>query len=175
MWWGSRLPSSYSVMDMGYADYGGGPHPPGHGHMSGMEMPGEVGVPSLDTPKGARPDVVVELTTRAGKVRLASGRTVEGYSVNGLSPGPTIEAGVGQLVEVRVHNQDVAGGIALHWHGVDVPNAEDGVAGVTQDAIRPGHDHTYRWVAPEPGTYWYHSHQMSHEQVSGGLLGAIVI
>ena len=76
---------------------------------------------------------------------------------------------------MRLHNESVEGGVALHWHGVDVPNAQDGVAGVTQDAVEPGEDHIYRWVAPDAGTYWYHSHQLSHEQVSGGLLGGIVI
>ncbi len=86
-----------------------------------------------------------------------------------------IRATVGDLVEVRLHNDDVEGGVALHWHGVDVPNAQDGVAGVTQDAVKPGASTTYRWVAPEVGTYWYHSHQMSHEQVGGGLFGGIVI
>jgi len=183
MWWNSLLPASYSAMDMGFADYGGGPaaasgeHDGGkHDDMAGMKhMSGDVSVASLDTPKGARPDVVVDLTTRQGKVELASGETVEGYTINGTSPGPTIEATVGQLVEVRLHNEDVEGGVSLHWHGVDVPNAQDGVAGVTQDAVKPGRDHTYRWVAPHAGTFWYHSHQMSHEQVSGGLLGGIVI
>ena len=68
---------------------------------------------------------------------------------------------------MRLHNEDVEGGVALHWHGVDVPNAQDGVAGVTQDAVKPGEDYTYRWVAPHAGTYWYHSHQLSHEQVVG--------
>ena len=76
---------------------------------------------------------------------------------------------------MRLHNEDVEGGVALHWHGVDVPNAQDGVAGVTQDAVKPGEDYTYRWVAPHAGTFWYHSHQMSNEQVCGGLLGGIVI
>ena len=178
MWWNSLLPASYSAMDMGFADYGGGPAagPGDHDDMAGMtHTSGGVSVASLDTPKGAKPDVVVDLTTREGNVKLASGETVEGYTINGTSPGPTIEATVGQLVEVRLHNDDVEGGVALHWHGVDVPNAEDGVAGVTQDAVKPGLDFTYRWVAPDAGTYWYHSHQMSHEQVSGGLLGGIVI
>ncbi len=178
MWWSSLLPSSYSVMDMGYADYGGGPHPAKH-DMAGMEgmehAAGGVSVASLDTPKGGRPDVVVDLTAREGKVKLASGKTVDGYTINGKSPGPTIEATVGDLVEVHLHNDNVEGGVALHWHGVDVPNAEDGVAGVTQNAVKPGKDFTYRWVAPDVGTYWYHSHQMSQEQVSGGLLGGIVI
>ena len=177
MWWDSRLPSSYSVMDMGYPDYGGGARPAAaHEHMAGMEhASGGTSVTALDTPGGREPDVVVDLTARQGKVRLADGRTIDGYTVNGTSPGPTITATEGQLVEVHVRNDDVAGGIAIHWHGVDVPNAEDGVAGVTQDAIKPGHEHTYRWVAPHAGTFWYHSHQMSHEQVAGGLLGPIVI
>jgi FtsP/CotA-like multicopper oxidase with cupredoxin domain len=178
MWWNSLLPGTYSVMEMGYADYGGGPHPAKH-DMAGMEgmehAGGEVSVTSLDTPKGGRPDVLVDLTTRQGTVKLASGESVDGYTINGTTPGPTIRATVGDLVEVHVRNENVSGGIALHWHGVDVPNAEDGVAGVTQNAVQPGHDYTYRWVAPHAGTYWYHSHQMSHEQVGGGLLGAIVI
>ena len=143
--------------------------------MAGMEHASSgVSVTSLDTPKGARPDVIVT-SPPAGRVKLASGKTVEGYTINGRYPGPTIEATVGQVVEVSLHNADVEGGVSLHWHGVDVPNAEDGVAGVTQDAVKPGQDYTYRWVAPHVGTFWYHSHQMSHEQVSGGLLGGIVI
>ena len=98
-----------------------------------------------------------------------------GYTLNGTSPGPTIEATVGDLVEVRVHNQNVEDGIALHWHGVDVPNAEDGVAGVTQDAVPPGGDHVYRFVVDDPGTFWYHSHQVSHIQVRRGLYGPLVV
>jgi len=174
MWWNSRLPGLYSVMDMGYADYGGGSRPAGH-DMPGMEhMSGGAGVPSLDTPKDRPADVVVDLDVRHGTVKLPSG-SFEGYTINGTSPGPTIEATVGQLVEVHVHNRNVTGGIAIHWHGVDVPNAEDGVSGITQNAIKAGKDHTYRWVAPHAGTFWYHSHQVSHEQVAQGLLGAIVI
>ena len=65
--------------------------------------------------------------------------------------------------------------MTLHWHGVDVPNAEDGVAGVTQDAVPVGESFTYRFVADQVGTYWYHSHQVSHEQVQGGLFGALVV
>ncbi|HET9518161.1 MAG TPA: multicopper oxidase family protein, partial [Actinoplanes sp.] len=62
-----------------------------------------------------------------------------------------------------------------HWHGVDVPNAEDGVAGITQDAVAVGAEHVYRFIATDPGTYWYHSHQVSHEQVKLGLWGALVV
>lgn len=166
MWWSSRLPSSYSAMSMGEMDYGGG---------SRQMAAHPVSVRQLDTPEDQKVDVVVDLTARQGTVMLADGRKVEGYTVNGTSPGPLIEATVGQLVEVHVHNANVTDGIAIHWHGVDVPNAEDGVAGITQDAFGPGEEHTYRWVAERAGSYWYHSHQVSHVQVEGGLLGGILI
>ncbi len=124
----------------------------------------------------ARPaDVRVELIARRGTVRVPGGRAVEGYTLNGTSPGPTIRARQGDLVEVTLVNESVADGATLHWHGVDVPNAADGVAGVTQDAVPVGGRFVYRFVAQDAGTYWYHSHQMSHEQVERGLLGAVVV
>jgi FtsP/CotA-like multicopper oxidase with cupredoxin domain len=72
-------------------------------------------------------------------------------------------------------NESVPDGATLHWHGIDVPNAEDGVAGVTQDAVPMGGKHVYRFKAPKAGTYWYHSHQVSSGEVKGGLFGPIVI
>ena len=108
-------------------------------------------------------------------MRVPGGRAVEGYTLNGTSPGPTIRARQGDLVEVTLVNESVADGATLHWHGVDVPNAADGVAGVTQDAVPVGGRFVSRFVAEDAGTYWYHSHQMSHEQVERGLLGALVV
>jgi FtsP/CotA-like multicopper oxidase with cupredoxin domain len=98
-----------------------------------------------------------------------------GYTVNGTSPGPLLEATVGDLVEVTLINENVTEGTTLHWHGVDVPNAADGVAGVTQDAVGPGEEYVYRFVVEQAGTFWYHSHQLSHEQVRRGLLGGLVV
>ncbi|QIK67602.1 multicopper oxidase family protein [Nocardioides sp. HDW12B] len=177
MWWSSRMPDAYNVMDMGYADYGGGPRPAeGHGsHGAGATTDAGVSVEDLrGEPEGA-PDVRVELVAAEGTVSLPSGRTVDGFTVNGTSPGPVVEATAGDLVEVRFRNESVADGATLHWHGVDVPNGEDGVAGVTQDAVMPGEEFVYRFVAEDPGTYWYHSHQVSHEQVVKGLFGALVV
>ena len=178
MWWNSRLPASYSAMDMGEMEYGGGPGSASSGEHHDMESMAHgtsTSVVDLDTTTKRKADVVVNLTARQGKVRIASGKTVEGYSLNDRSPGPLIEATVGQLVEVRLRNESVKGGVALHWHGVDVPNAEDGVAGVTQDAVQVGDEYTYRWIAPAAGSYWYHSHQLSNEQVTGGLFGGIIV
>ena len=103
------------------------------------------------------------------------GRSIPGFTVNGTSPGPEIRARQGQLIEVHLRNESVTDGVTLHWHGVDVPNAMDGVAGVTQDAVPVGGEFTYRFVAEQAGTYWYHSHQVSNPQVAGGLLGSLVV
>ena len=120
-------------------------------------------------------DVRVQLTARRGPVSVPGGRALEGYTVNGTSPGPTVRAHQGELVEVTFVNESVTDGATLHWHGIDVTNAADGVAGVTQDAVPVGGRFVYRFVAKDAGTYWYHSHQMSHEQVERGLFGAVVI
>src|SRR4051794_23791200 len=170
LWQDSLLPDSYSVMDMGYAD-GGGALPTthaGHDH-------GGTDVTTLIEDPDRPADVAVTLIARQERFEVATGGAVAGYTFNGTSPGPTIRATVGDLVEVRLVNISVEDGVAVHWHGVDVPGAEDGVAGVTQDAVPPGGEFTYRFVVDQPGTYWYHSHQLSDAQVTGGLLGALVV
>ncbi|UXM92695.1 multicopper oxidase family protein [Paenarthrobacter sp. JL.01a] len=115
-----------------------------------------------------------ELTARVEQVTLPSGRATEAWTFGSL-PGPTIEATLGEVVEVVLKNRDVAAGVTLHWHGYDVPNAMDGVAGATQDAVMPGQSVTYRFTAAQTGTYWYHTHQDSAEGVRKGLYGAFVV
>jgi FtsP/CotA-like multicopper oxidase with cupredoxin domain len=159
-WQRSLVPADYDMAGMGYADFGGGP---AAGHQHGG---GGISVASLTGPTTGTPDVAVTLTAR---------RENGGYTLNHVSPGPEIRARKGQLVQVTLVNDNVPDGVTLHWHGMDVPNAEDGVAGITQDAVRPGGTYVYRFVAQDAGTYWYHSHQVSHEQVRLGLFGAIVV
>jgi FtsP/CotA-like multicopper oxidase with cupredoxin domain len=168
MWQASLLPDTYSAADMGFRDEGRGT--PGHGEHAGGRS-----VDTLTEPSMTPADVRVELVARAEPVRLASGEELAGFTLNGASPGPEINAELGQLVEVRLVNESVPDGTTLHWHGVDVPNAVDGVAGVTQDAVPVGGSYTYRFRADQAGTFWYHSHQVSHEQVEQGLFGALVV
>jgi FtsP/CotA-like multicopper oxidase with cupredoxin domain len=147
-----------------------------HVHGSGGAGPADaVSVTDLAADLLRPPDVGIELVARQETVDIPGGRPFAGYTVNGTSPGPTVRARQGDLVEAVFVNESVAAGATLHWHGIDVPNAADGVAGVTQDAVPPGGRHLYRFVAHDAGTYWYHSHQVSHEQVEGGLFGAVVI
>ncbi|WP_159606567.1 multicopper oxidase family protein, partial [Agromyces humi] len=185
--WSSTLLGEYSVMDMGAGhgetgDHGHGGHAehgsggPGASAASGAGgSTGTVEVTALTADPDRPADVRVELVARQESIDVPGGRTVAGYTVNGTSPGPEIRAKQGDLVEVVFVNESVAAGATLHWHGIDVPNAADGVAGITQDAVPVGGRHVYRFEASDAGTYWYHSHQVSHEQVVGGLLGAVVI
>jgi len=165
-WQRSLVPSSYDMMAMGYPDDGGGPAT--HGHTGGLS------VADLHGPSGPA-DVSVTLTARQETINLPDGTKLAGYTLNHASPGPELRARQGQLIEVRLVNESVPEGVTLHWHGVDVPNAEDGVAGVTQDAVPKGGTHVYRFVARDAGTYWYHSHQVGHEQVRLGLFGTMVV
>ncbi|MBO3731478.1 multicopper oxidase family protein [Glycomyces niveus] len=166
IWQASLLPESYSIADMGRHDHGG---------HTGTDDASTVPVDALTVPDDREADVRATLTAARGTITLDSGRTVDGYTLNGTSPGPEIRAEQGQLVEVVLENSNVDEGVTLHWHGVDVPGAMDGAAGVTQDAVAPGDDFVYRFIADQVGTFWYHSHQVSHEQVFGGLLGPLVV
>lgn len=172
-WWESRLPSTYNVMDYGVHEYGGGPIPvvpAGH-----AAHPNHLSVADLRGPRGGVADARFDLTARHARVRLASGRRVVALTFDGTVPGPELRVRQGDLVEVVLRNADVEGGVSIHWHGVDVPNGEDGVSGVTQDAVLPGGTHTYRFRAEQVGTFWYHTHQSSADDVRRGLFGAFVI
>ena len=166
-WYDSRLPANYSAMDHGSVDYGGGPvqNHAAHPHTS---------VATLRGPRGT-PDVRFTLVAKQAEALLASGKTVDAWAFDGRVPGPELRVRQGDLVEATLVNEDIDDGVTIHWHGVDVPNAEDGVAGVTQDAVMPGERYVYRFRAEQVGTFWYHSHQVSSKQVRRGLYGAFVI
>ena len=107
-------------------------------------------------------------------ITLPDGSPYEAVSF-GTVPGPELVVTQGELVEVTLVNRDVEEGVTLHWHGYDVPSGDDGVAGVTQDAVQPGEEFVYRFVADDVGTYWYHTHQNALEGIVRGLYGALVV
>ncbi|TMR25116.1 multicopper oxidase family protein [Nonomuraea turkmeniaca] len=132
-------------------------------------------VDQLTGPRDKAPDARFTLTAARGKVLLGSGRQIDALTFNGHAPGPELRVRLGSLVEVTLINTDVEEGVTLHWHGVDVPNAEDGVPGVTQEAVMPGGRHVYRFVPDRPGTFWYHTHRDAAETVERGLFGALIV
>ena len=136
---------------------------------------GGVSVTDLRTPPApAGTTKKVELVAQTQAVTLPSGRVVDAWTFGSL-PGPTLTAQVGETLEVTLRNRDIAAGVTLHWHGLSVPNGEDGVAGVTQDAVFPGETFVYRFRAEQPGTFWYHTHQHGREGIARGLYGALVV
>jgi FtsP/CotA-like multicopper oxidase with cupredoxin domain len=171
----SALPDRFSMVAHENVDYGGGPEV-GHGdHAHHSDHGSSVSVTELTGPREEAPDRRFTLTAQKTRIRLSSGETVEAWAFDGKAPGPELRVRRGDLVEVTLVNEDIDDGVTLHWHGIDVPNAEDGVAGLTQNAVRPGERYTYRFRAEQTGTYWYHSHQVSSEQVRKGLFGAFIV
>lgn len=174
VWHASLLPDSYNVMDYGTPDLGGGPVPAAGAPTTGHRGATGLSVTELRGPSGTA-DARFRLVARRATIRLASGRKVDALTFDGRSPGPELRVRQGDLVEVRLVNHDVAPGVTIHWHGLDLPNAEDGVAGITQDAVPPGSSYAYRFRADQVGTFWYHSHESSSTQVMRGLFGVLVI
>jgi len=93
-------------------------------------------------------------------------------AVNGQIPMPTLEFTQGDTAEIVVHNQ-LKESTSLHWHGVFLPNKEDGVPWLTQMPIEPGATYTYRFPIIQNGTHWYHSHSGMQEQI--GMYGNFVM
>ena len=96
------------------------------------------------------------------------------WGYNGSVPGPELRVAQGDHVRVTLVNA-LPVSTSIHWHGIRVPNVADGVAGVTQDAVPPGESYTYDFIASDSGTYWYHSHQDTSNQIPHGLIGSLVV
>src|ERR671914_2213803 len=106
LWQASLVPRNVSVHDMGYPDYGGGPAPATSDH-STHHGPGSRSVETLIADPARKADVLVNLVAASATLTVGS-KPTPGFTVNGTSPGPTITAKEGQLVEVRLRNESVA-------------------------------------------------------------------
>lgn len=177
--------------DHGEADHGGGG---GHaGHPVGADAGGEGGHAAGPTPevwdapvhegpwevsriedRNPAEDVVeVELVARPAEVEYLPGRTTTVWTYNGTVPGPVIEARVGDRLMVHFRNE-LPEETTIHWHGLRVPAEMDGVPAM-QTPVPPGGTFDYEFVVPDAGTFWYHPHVRSDEQVERGLYGSIVV
>jgi FtsP/CotA-like multicopper oxidase with cupredoxin domain len=96
------------------------------------------------------------------------------WCYDGRVPGPEIRVRQGDRIRVSVDNQ-LPEETTVHWHGIRLPNAMDGVPHLTQKPIAPGERFTYEFECPDAGTYWYHPHQRSSTQVGRGLSGALIV
>lgn len=144
----------------------------GGGGGGGQPLVLPTGGPSAPLPGGTIR--TFELVAQPGRLQLDRDLATDVWTYNGTVPGPELRVRQGDLVRVVLHNR-LPVGTTIHWHGVAVPNGEDGVAGVTQDPIPPGATARYDFIATTPGTYWYHPHQHSADQEDKGLYGVLVV
>ncbi len=95
-------------------------------------------------------------------------------SYNGSIPGPVLRVQQGVETSILFENQ-MEESSSIHWHGLRIDNAMDGVPGKTQEVVNQGGQFTYRFTPPDAGTYWYHTHQRSWEQLAKGLAGILIV
>lgn len=116
------------------------------------------------------------LSARTSSVRIAPPEYPETrvWAFDGMSPGPVLRIPRGARLERRFVNElDVP--TSVHWHGIRLENAMDGVPGVTQPPVASGETFDYAFTCPDAGTFWYHSHLQSVEQVERGLYGVLIV
>ena len=96
------------------------------------------------------------------------------WAYEGTVPGPDLRVRQGQPVRITVVNK-LGEDTTVHWHGIRLPNAMDGVPTLTQKPIRPGESFVYEFTPPDAGTFWYHPHEHTLQQLGRGLAGALIV
>jgi len=120
-------------------------------------------------PTGKR--VEYDLTVAETTVNI-TGKPTKAMTLNGLMPGPTLAFTEGDTAVIRVHNK-LKTETSIHWHGLLVPNRQDGVEYLNTLPIGPGQSLTFTFPLVQSGTFWYHSHTPFQE--NKGEYGSIVI
>jgi FtsP/CotA-like multicopper oxidase with cupredoxin domain len=101
-------------------------------------------------------------------------RATDVWAYGGSVPGPTLRVRQGEPVSIVVENgldQDTT----VHWHGIRLPIGMDGVPGISQPPIRSGEKFVYEFTPPDAGTFWYHPHANTLQQLGRGLAGALIV
>ncbi|MGQ0683395.1 multicopper oxidase family protein [Bradyrhizobium sp.] len=118
----------------------------------------------------------IELTAGIGRAPLVGSPhpVTEVWCYGNHVPGPELRVRQGEPVRIIVRNE-LPEETTVHWHGIRLPNAMDGVPGLTQPPIRPGESFTYEFTPPDAGTFWYHPHSNSLRQLGRGMAGALIV
>jgi FtsP/CotA-like multicopper oxidase with cupredoxin domain len=116
------------------------------------------------------------LRAARGKVQLglASDPGTGVWCYRGTVPGPELRIRQGESVRIAVENS-LGEGTTVHWHGIRLQNVMDGVPGLTQAPILPGERFVYEFTPPDAGTFWYHPHADSLQQLGRGLAGPLIV
>ena len=114
---------------------------------------------------------VFHLRAEPVKRKIAPFKTIDAWGYNGSCPGPTIQVNQGDRVRLHVTNA-LPESTSMHWHGLEVPIAQDGVPFISQKPIAPGETYTYEFTVHQEGTFFYHAHSAMQEMI--GLLGLFI-
>ena len=117
--------------------------------------------------------IYYHLTASEFDWQVSEHKTIRAFGFNQQLPGPVINAKKGDTVVVRVKNE-LNESTIIHWHGIQLPALMDGT-GESQKPIEPGEEFEYRFVVPDTGTFWYHSHHNETVQMERGMYGALVV
>jgi FtsP/CotA-like multicopper oxidase with cupredoxin domain len=115
-----------------------------------------------------------ELVAEPTELPLVDGNALRVWAYNGQVPGPTLRVKLGETLRVRFTNK-LPQETTIHWHGVRLPNAMDGVPYITQKPVQPGETFVYEFTPMDAGTFWFHPHVRASEQVERGLYGVLVV
>lgn len=116
------------------------------------------------------------LTASPARVRMigASHPPTDVWCYDSKVPGPELRVRQGQPVRIVVTNK-LPQDTTVHWHGIRLPIEMDGVPGISQPPIKPGDSFVYEFTPPDAGTFWYHPHANSLEQLGRGMAGAFIV
>ena len=134
-------------------------------------VPGQASTSVADLTASAGSEPVKSFTLTSSVSAIAGH---EAWTFNGTVPGPELRVTQGDRVRMTLVNR-LPVATSIHWHGIRIPNAQDGVAGITQNAVPRGASFVYEFIANDAGTFWYHSHQDTSNQIPRGLIGALVV
>ncbi|MFD4625984.1 multicopper oxidase family protein [Streptomyces sp. NPDC058475] len=167
------LGASVAVAGAGILSACSGPEHTGHSGSApaGYVDPAGPEVAAAERKRGSGPVRKVRLTAAATSLDLG-GRTVRSWAYGDGLPGEAVRVTAGDTVALTLANH-LPEATSLHWHGIALRNDMDGVPGLTQRAIKPGADFTYRFTVPHPGTYWFHPH--SGTQQDRGLYAPLIV
>ena len=124
----------------------------------------------------AEPTTGHRLVAKSGTASLLEDANLKTaiWGYNGVVPGPVLRVRQDQPFTATLDNQ-LKDPSTVHWHGIRIDNAMDGVANLTQPPVKPGDSFTYRFRPPDAGTYWYHPHFQTWEQLARGLYGLLIV
>ena len=127
-----------------------------------------------DAPTGEPQVREFELTAEEFEWELMPGVTTRAWGYNGQTPGPELRVREGDLVRITLRNR-LSVPTTIHWHGIHLRPEMDGPAGLNQEAVAPGEEFVYEFIATPGGTRWYHSHADPQLQVPMGLYGPLIV